>query len=291
MQCGQQLTDDSQFCFTCGADASSNSPAQESFCIKCGQSLTEDADFCFSCGANVDVAVEVQPLDIFLQPEPTRPITPPQQTAPRPHQQAPLPPQQAAMRPPQTQAAPHATPTEVPVQTIPVSHIQTTDARPAPRKRRKERGGILFLVGVVIIIAGVVAAFFFMQEEPYDEYVEYDVLSPFTTDRISISYGDSEYILRVANGYLSNHTHMSVGRAFEDAIHDPAWSHFHDDGSNYVSIHGLLYYGGRNVHAQAIFYLLGDGSSFIVTNFFLDSIQLDTASANALVDDIMTRLS
>ena len=52
-QCGQKLSKNASFCFTCGA-AVPKEPAP--ICVRCGAELVKGAAFCYKCGAKTDEA-------------------------------------------------------------------------------------------------------------------------------------------------------------------------------------------------------------------------------------------
>jgi len=241
IECGQQLSEDSQFCGSCGATVTD--ATSDVFCIECGAKQPADAEFCIECGTKV-VTDSHEKDEQLVVPEPEPPII-----------EEPI---TAVMAEPETVEPPRGSSGGM-VKVLAVTTILLLAA----------------VIGLVVFMflgqddenSGETG----YQHETHDPYIPAGVYMP----------ADEYHIQRVRNGHLQNHPDVAIGFAFERFFDQIVWTYSYvpEEALSRVFVHGYMPPGdadpdGAREMGQFVFQFAADGSfspiRFVVGGYFQD---------------------
>jgi len=288
IQCGEKLPEDATFCTSCGAKTpeGDNPSEANNLCPKCGQILNNDSEFCFSCGEKV---VADGGTATSKPPSAAQPAAP----ASRPSAENITSP--AAENEPLWDASQQDTDS-------PDEH--SSDGKTASSEVEKQRKLTMILVGataaLLIVVVGLVLFIMIGRDSGSgnDDSASNDItggethVAQPTPQAGNEPSADDEaygvyYIDRIQEGYYSHHVDVTIGDAFSSYFINYYWTHFSDETESYVSFHGDIMHEGEVVTAQIIFQFGPDRESFHPIMFFLAGELQDVMDMRDFIDNVM----
>jgi len=258
IECGQQLSEDSLFCGSCGATVTD--ATSDVFCIECGAKQPDDAEFCIECGTKVVTESHEQ------NEEPVAPK-------------------------PVITEEPVLTEPEL-VEPPPV-HLATPSAAQSSSSGMVKLLAITTIVLLVAVI-GLIVYMFVIQGDSYQEgtgpaHQTHDQQMP---PGIYMP-ADEYHIQRVRNGHLHNHPDVAIGFALERYFDQIEWRHSYvpEENLNRVFVHGYMPADGTEpdgtrAMGQFVFQFAVDGS-FRPIQFVLNGNFEDVRLMYEMLDMIM----
>jgi len=298
IQCGKKLPTDATFCIDCGAKASTEDESTSEgnvFCTQCGQKLSEDSEFCFSCGVKTavgaDEAETEQPEDI---PQDVAEVHPIMDVAIEARQPSPM------------QATSDVAPAlnmditrDAPPKLTPPQELPPTPSADILESlnTKKQRGlvAVLFGVAIVLLIAVIgLVVFIILGRGTPDDSMDTHTNGMHHAGEQQTTIEDFDeagdyYIHRVTVGQLDEHPGVAIGVALDELLVNPAWTHFHADDIEYVSVHGYLLREGETVMAQFVFQFTADGARFTPIMMSFDGYWQDIMLMHEILGEITAR--
>ena len=271
IHCGQQIGEDSEFCFACGVKVEKEE-TMGSFCIQCGEKLPEDSAFCTACGAKTIEEPKEPKAEPVAAPVPN--ITKTEPTVPN-----------------ITAPAPKEAP---PIQSYePVSPEPTqnkTDSKPSG-VNPKSLILILAVATLSLLLAVVGLIIFILVNRGSDDgYVSRSNLPGVQIGTPGADFHDDDeemtHVNKVRNGHFINHPDITIGAAFDIFFTRTVWQPSYDAGINYVSFHGTMFPDGEETVALFIFQFEADDSAFRAVLLIFDGTPQDVLVMDDFVEEI-----